>query len=98
MLGWFNASDMDKRVGRVARANRRPLTDEDTRQILAANRVDAMLYAAASTMFKLDWLVFWDAMGVRLCCCPLLPLLPEHRPSVAPCRRVEEELPRRIAA
>lgn len=66
MLGWFNASDMDKRVGRVARADRRPLTDEDTRQILDANRIDAMLYAAALTMFKLDWLAFGDPTGPPL--------------------------------
>lgn len=57
MLGWWNTSDMDRKHGRRSHT-KRSLEFHDQQLIEQANRLDAKLYSAGLTMFKLDWLVF----------------------------------------
>jgi hypothetical protein len=57
MLGWWNASDLDRRHGRKAHQNR-TFTPEEHKMIADANEADAILYTAAVVMFKLDLVLF----------------------------------------
>jgi hypothetical protein len=57
MLGWWSASDMDRKHGR-RRHDKESLDSKGVKLLADANRLDLALYHVAETLFKLDSLIF----------------------------------------
>ena len=57
-LGWWNSSDLDRRHGRRSHGGDRSLSPADHKLVEDANQLDVMVYDLATTLFKIDWVMF----------------------------------------